>query len=111
MNNVDFDQGMIWSDRSECLIGLTRLFFFYKLQKAVASEALKAFEYLPFPCKSYQLWPLSHLKQKSTQPCFGGGGESTTTITGGGCMGGVLKEAKIKKIVFLFKSSISIDVI
>ena len=77
----------------------------------MASEALKVFEYLPFPCKSYQLWPLSHLKQKSTQPCFDGGGESTTTTTGGGCMGGALKEAKIKKIVFLFKSSISIDVI
>ena len=77
----------------------------------MVSEVLKAFEYLPLPCKSYQLWPLSHLKQKSTQPCFDGGGESTTTITGGGCMGGVLKEAKIKKNVFPFKFSISIDVI
>ena len=77
----------------------------------MASEALKAFEYLPFPCKSYQLWPLSHLKQKSTQLSFDGGGESTTTTTGGGSGGGVLEEAKIKKNVFLFKSSISIDVI
>ena len=77
----------------------------------MASEVLKAFEYLPFPCKSYHLWPLSHLKQKSTQPCFGGGGESNNSTTGGGCMGGVLEEAKIKKNDFLFKSSISIDVI
>ena len=27
MNNVDFDQGMIRPDRSECLIGFARLFF------------------------------------------------------------------------------------
>ena len=69
--------------------------FFLEKESVVRPASVTITTYLPFPPGSYHSYPLSHLKQQSTQlNSFGGGGGGGG---GGGKAGYALKRERNKK--------------
>lgn len=68
------------------------MWFFLEKESVVRPASVTITTYLPFPLGSYHSYPLSHLKQQSTQlNSFGGGGGGGG---GGGKAGYALKRER-----------------